>query len=385
MSINESIMKSEKMKFLNFICTSRSDYQELDHTKWKKATIFNWLYLFIIFTTILISFIPLFYISDVDEDSIMSSSIMASLNIIVLVFLSIDYLFRWVTYPIRIKRNSINPLFFFIFTSSSIMMLASIASAILFCLVSFAPNDVQLLKTVKALSILKIFRFILLLNIIPSFKILTEIFIRNRAIVLNLLLVIFSLIFIFALIIYSIEYTSNTQINNYSDALYYSFITVATVGFGDVVCITPEGRFLSVVLGILGSIAFAIPFGIVVGAFNTKIKEKYKNIDQIDIYATTTIFEKCFIKIVNGKNKFSKKINENNCSVNIEIYYNFQNDSDFWLKIQELLGGQNNIIKSMNNEDKGITEIEVKDKKKINQKDLFNLLKIWKIDFHMKY
>ena len=201
MSINESIMKSEKMKFLNFICTSRSDYQELNHNKWKKAIFLNWLYLFIIFLVILISFIPLFYISNTSENSIMSSTTMAVLNIVALVCLSLDYLLRWITYPIRIKNNSINPLFFFIFTSSSIMMLASISSAVLSCLVSFSPNNVDLLKTSKALSVLKIFRFILLLNIIPSFKILTEIFIRNRTIVLNLLLVIISLIFIIALII----------------------------------------------------------------------------------------------------------------------------------------------------------------------------------------
>ena len=106
----------------------------------------------------------------------MSSTTMAVLNIVVLVCLSLDYLLRWITYPIRIKNNSINPLFFFIFTSSSIMMLASISSAVLSCLVSFSPNNVDLLKTSKALSVLKIFRFILLLNIIPSFKILTEIF-----------------------------------------------------------------------------------------------------------------------------------------------------------------------------------------------------------------
>lgn len=206
-------------------------------------------------------------------------------------------------------------------------MLASISSAILSCLVSFSPNNVDLLKTSKALSVLKIFRFILLLNIIPSFKILTEIFIRNRKIVFNLLLVIFTLIFIFALIIFSIEFTENPKIKNYSDALYYSFVTVTTVGFGDIICVTEEGKFLSVILGILGSIAFAIPFGIVVGAFNAKIKEKYKNMEQIDIYATTTIFEKIFIKLV-GKNKINSNLKKDNCSVILKIKYKFSQQSD---------------------------------------------------------
>lgn len=384
MSINETIMKSEKMKLLNFICTSRSDYQELNNTKWKKAIILNWLYLFIIFVVILISFIPLFYVSDASENSIMSSTTMAVLNIVVLVCLSLDYLLRWITYPIRIKHNSINPLFFFIFTSSSIMMLASISSAVLSCLVSFSPNNVDLLKTSKALSILKIFRFILLLNIIPSFKILTEIFIRNRAIVLNLLLVIFSLIFIFALIIYSVEFTANsTHIRSYSDALYYSFITVATVGFGDIVCVTTEGRFISVILGILGSIAFAIPFGIVVGAFNSKIKEKYKNMEQIDIYATTTIFEKTIVKL-SRKNKISSKHKHEDHSVILKLKYTFSENSDLWMEIVKLIGDEENIIEIVNDDLEECTIINIKNKTKINQRDLFHLLKICKIDFYIK-
>ncbi len=373
-------MKSEKIKLLNFICTSRSDYQELNQNKWKRAIFLNWLYLFIIFVVILVSFIPLFYVSNVDENSIMSSTTMAILNIVVLFFLSLDYFLRWITYPVRIKHNSINPLFFFIFTSSSIMMLASISSAILSCLVSFSPNNVDLLKTSKALSVLKIFRFILLLNIIPSFKILTEIFIRNRKIVFNLLLVIFTLIFIFALIIFSIEFTENPKIKNYSDALYYSFVTVTTVGFGDIICVTEEGKFLSVILGILGSIAFAIPFGIVVGAFNAKIKEKYKNMEQIDIYATTTIFEKIFIKLV-GKNKINSNLKKDNCSVILKIKYKFSQQSDLWIEILKMLGENENII-SVTNDDI-YTNIKIKNKAKIKQKDLFNLLKICKIEFNI--
>lgn len=380
MSINESIMKSEKIKLLNFICTSRSDYQELNQNKWKRAIFLNWLYLFIIFVVILVSFIPLFYVSNVDENSIMSSTTMAILNIVVLFFLSLDYFLRWITYPVRIKHNSINPLFFFIFTSSSIMMLASISSAILSCLVSFSPNNVDLLKTSKALSVLKIFRFILLLNIIPSFKILTEIFIRNRKIVFNLLLVIFTLIFIFALIIFSIEFTENPKIKNYSDALYYSFVTVTTVGFGDIICVTEEGKFLSIILGILGSIAFAIPFGIVVGAFNAKIKEKYKNMEQIDIYATTTIFEKIFIKLV-GKNKINSNLKKDNCSVILKIKYKFSQQSDLWIEILKMLGENENII-SITNDDI-YTNIKIKNKAKIKQKDLFNLLKICQIEFNI--
>ncbi|MBD5423196.1 MAG: ion transporter [Mycoplasma sp.] len=377
MSLSEKIINNNKLKFLNFICTSRSDYQQLDEKKLKKAKLFNWMYLSIIFIAIVISFIPLFFISSENELVIMDSKWMSALNIIVLIILTIDYLLRWITYPIRIKHNSVNPLLFFIFTSSSIMILASISSAVLFVTVSFLPNDKELIKVAKALSVLKIFRFILLLNIIPSFKILTEVFIRSRSIVFNLLLVLFSFIFIFALIIYSIEYSANPQINNYSDALYYSFITVCTVGFGDIVCVTNEGRFLSVILGILGSIAFAIPFGIVVGAFNVKIKEKYKNIDQMDVYSTTTLVEKTYLKL--NKNRKTK-----NKSATIILNKILKKDSDISEKIISCLGGSDN-IEVFEEIDNKKTKLVIINSNKINEHKLDLLLEILEIGYQYNH
>ena len=377
MSLSEKIINNNKLKFLNFICTSRSDYQQLDEKKLKKAKLFNWMYLSIIFIAIVISFIPLFFISSENELVIMDSKWMSALNIIVLIILTIDYLLRWITYPIRIKHNSVNPLLFFIFTSSSIMILASISSAVLFVTVSFLPNDKELIKVAKALSVLKIFRFILLLNIIPSFKILTEVFIRSRSIVFNLLLVLFSFIFIFALIIYSIEYSANPQINNYSDALYYSFITVCTVGFGDIVCVTNEGRFLSVILGILGSIAFAIPFGIVLGAFNVKIKEKYKNIDQMDVYSTTTLVEKTYLKL-------NKNMKTKNKSATIILNKILKKDSDISEKIISCLGGSDN-IEVFEEIDNKKTKLVIINSNKINEHKLDLLLEILEIGYQYNH
>ena len=102
--------------------------------------------------------------------------------------------------------------------------------------------------------------------------------------------------------------------------------------------------------------------------------------EQIDIYATTTIFEKIFIKLV-GKNKINSNLKKDNCSVILKIKYKFSQQSDLWIEILKMLGENENII-SVTNDDI-YTNIKIKNKAKIKQKDLFNLLKICKIEFNI--
>ena len=59
-------------------------------------------------------------------------------------------------------------------------------------------------------------------------------------------------------------------------------------------------------------------------------------------------------------------------------------NSDLWIEILKLLGDIENIVDVTNAELDDYTIISIKDKTKIKQKDLFDLLKICKIDFHMQ-
>lgn len=61
---------------------------------------------------------------------------------------------------------------------------------------------------------------------------------------------------------------------NYGDALWYCFMVVTTIGFGDFTVTTIVGRLLSVVLGIYGIIVVALITSIIVNFYNESSKEK---------------------------------------------------------------------------------------------------------------
>ena len=62
-------------------------------------------------------------------------------------------------------------------------------------------------------------------------------------------------------------------IESFGDGLWYSFMLVTTIGFGDMTAVTPAGRLISVAVGIYGIVAVALITSILVNLYNEN-KEK---------------------------------------------------------------------------------------------------------------
>ena len=68
-------------------------------------------------------------------------------------------------------------------------------------------------------------------------------------------------------------YSFDAEFANYGDALWYSFATVTTIGFGDVTAKEPITRVLSVILGLYGIIVVAVITSVIVN-FYSEIKNE---------------------------------------------------------------------------------------------------------------
>jgi Ion channel len=81
---------------------------------------------------------------------------------------------------------------------------------------------------------------------IPTLIFASDIFSRPRSYRRSMLLLFFNyleIVFVFA-VIYSTENYLNKPFEHWFDAIYFSFITSATIGYGDFYPVTPIGKFL---------------------------------------------------------------------------------------------------------------------------------------------
>jgi len=72
--------------------------------------------------------------------------------------------------------------------------------------------------------------------------------------IIKIIFTIISIIFVSSSFIYEAERVANPDINDLGSAMYFSIVTLTTVGFGDVVPVTLLGRLITILM-ILVSIA----------------------------------------------------------------------------------------------------------------------------------
>lgn len=65
------------------------------------------------------------------------------------------------------------------------------------------------------------------------------------------------IIVLFAILILKLEQNAGGPINTFMDALWWSFSTATTVGYGDITPITDYGRYIGIALMLLGTALFA--------------------------------------------------------------------------------------------------------------------------------
>ena len=70
------------------------------------------------------------------------------------------------------------------------------------------------------------------------------------------------------------ENETGTIFNNFYDQLYYGFITMGTVGYGDIVPKTPFAKTFSILVGISGQLYVAIIIAMLVGKFSATVQSE---------------------------------------------------------------------------------------------------------------
>jgi len=69
---------------------------------------------------------------------------------------------------------------------------------------------------------------------------------------------IFGIVFVFGTTVFALEHSHNPQFGELQDGLWWAFVTLTTVGYGDMVPITSGGRIVAVLTMVLGIAVYSL-------------------------------------------------------------------------------------------------------------------------------
>ncbi len=129
-------------------------------------------------------------------------------------------------------------------------------------------HELRLLRLFILFRVFKLFRYA------NSFQTLASVLASKKFEFFTLAIFASVVIFVSSVLIYVMEANNPASpVNTIFEAVYWSIVTISTVGYGDVVPITHEGRIVALVVIIAGIAVLAFTTSLVVSAFTEKIDE----------------------------------------------------------------------------------------------------------------
>ena len=129
----------------------------------------------------------------------------------------------------------------------------------------FLYSPIYVLVDIRAIRLIRIFRVFKLSRYLRGANIMQIALKSSRPKIIVFLLSVILIVIILATLMYIVEGQKN-GFENIPKSIYWSVVTLTTVGYGDVVPVTTFGKFLASIIMILGYGIIAVPTGIVSAA-----------------------------------------------------------------------------------------------------------------------
>jgi voltage-gated potassium channel len=148
--------------------------------------------------------------------------------------------------------------------------LIDLAAILPFYLALFMPfADLRLLRIFRLLRLLKLLRYS------PALATLARVFKNERRALMGSLLIVMALLLVSSTVIYYIErQVSPDAFASIPHSMWWALATLTTVGYGDVVPLTPLGKVVGGLVMVLGVGIFALPIGILASGFSSEIQRR---------------------------------------------------------------------------------------------------------------
>jgi voltage-gated potassium channel len=147
----------------------------------------------------------------------------------------------------------------------------------IFDILSIAPLYLAFFARVdlRALLLFRLLRFFKLARYSPGMRSLVSALESERKALLATAVVLFGVVLLSASVMHLVEaHAQPDKFGTIPDAMWWSIVTVTTVGYGDVVPVTGWGRVIAALTSISGLVMLALPVGIIATAFAEDIHRR---------------------------------------------------------------------------------------------------------------
>ncbi|NPA73276.1 MAG: potassium transporter TrkA [Epsilonproteobacteria bacterium] len=128
-------------------------------------------------------------------------------------------------------------------------------------------------RELRILRIFVLFRAFKLLRYSSHISHFMQVIVLKKSELFMLLLLFVFIVFLSGVSIYVFEEQINPHINTLYDAFYWSIVTITSVGYGDIVPISSEGRSVATIIILVGIGLISFATSIIVSAFGEKSEE----------------------------------------------------------------------------------------------------------------
>ncbi|UUM24707.1 potassium channel family protein [Mycoplasma sp. 3686d] len=225
-----------------------------------------------------------------------------------------DFVIHLITYHYQNNEKNLLKLYFKFLTSYySFVAIFCILASINLIGVFTGPNtfNSKIFDFFNALGIVRVLRLLIVLKIFSPFNTIFKAITQQSKLLINIFILVIVLILLFALVIWNAETSYyNAQVSqfiqkyandhnltkdqaeiqvlkdsnypsvgsnivsNFWDAIYFTTITLTTIGYGDFSPQSPTAKAIVVIISLIGVAVIAIPSGVIAASFLQQVQNK---------------------------------------------------------------------------------------------------------------
>jgi len=182
---------------------------------------------------------------------------------------SVEYLLRlWTAVELNDKRFH-HPVYGRLRWMVSPMALIDLLAVLPFYLGMFVEMDLRAIRVLRVLRVFKLGRYSMAMNVMVSVA-------RQETRAIGAVLFVMLVVLIFtSSLMYLFEHHAQPHVfSDIPTAMWWSVVTLTTLGYGDMVPITPLGRMLGGLTAVLGVGMIALPAGVLASGFSEQMRQR---------------------------------------------------------------------------------------------------------------